>query len=87
MNTKLTLKELYMKRKEYKEELENLHMSEPGEEYYRNKRHQLEYNIAFIEDAIDYVKKEIKMKKIVIKSGIIAGLVISGLLFYLLFCL
>jgi hypothetical protein len=87
MNDKLTLKELYAKRKEYEEELDNLHMSEPGEHYYKIQRYKIECNIAFIEDAIEYFEKEVKMKKVVIKSAIVVGLVISGLLSYVLFWL
>ncbi len=87
MNEKKKLQELYLKRKDYQEELENLHMSEPGWDYYKSKRFQLEYNIAFIDDVIDHLERELKMRKTVIISGIVAGLIISGLLTYIFICL
>lgn len=55
------IKELQIKRQGYQDELDNLHLSEPSEKWYRERRYELESYIVMIDDAIDDLEKEQKM--------------------------
>ena len=44
-------------------ELEDLHMSEPSETWYKINKHELETKIAMIEDTIDCLEQEQKMMR------------------------
>jgi hypothetical protein len=57
------LKQLYETRDYYQMELEDLHMSEPSETWYKINKHELETKIAMIEDTIDCLEQEQKMMR------------------------
>lgn len=56
----MNLKELENKRDMYQAELEELHIYEPSEDWYKTRRNQLEYQIACIEEAIEDEKESIR---------------------------
>lgn len=53
----MKVKKLRKKLKETQQELYDLHLDEPSEVYYRNKRSELEYAIVALEDEIEFEKK------------------------------
>lgn len=53
----MKLRKLKEKLKRTQQELYDLHLSEPSEVYYKNKRSELEYAIAALEDEIEFEKK------------------------------
>ena len=53
----MKVKKLRKKLKEAQQELYDLHLDEPSEVYYNNKRSELEYAIASLEDEIEFEKK------------------------------
>lgn len=71
------LAELKEKRDHYYQELEDLHLYEPSEQWYKMRRYEIESQIAFIEDAIDELEKELKisthLKVIMFATTIIIG--------------
>ena len=52
------IRDLKERRDLYQIELEDLHMSEPSETWYKINRHELESKIAMIEDLIDSLEQE-----------------------------
>ena len=54
------LEELEQERARCQQELEELHIYEPSEEWYKTKRHELEYTIACIEDSIEDEKASLR---------------------------
>lgn len=56
----MNLEELENKRDKYQAELEELHIYEPSEEWYKTRRNQLEFQIACIDEAIEDEKKSLK---------------------------
>ena len=54
------LAELIEKRDYYQQELEDLHIYEPNEEYYIMRRYDLEYEISILDNEIILLKEEIK---------------------------
>lgn len=64
--------------KETQQELYDLHLDEPSEVYYRNKRSELEYAIVALEDEIEFEKKMMPFK-----IALVAFVVVSlGLFVY-----
>lgn len=61
------LKTLKEKRDFYYKELEELHIYEPSEEWYKMRRYELESQICFIEEAIDDIERSNKIKSNLIK--------------------
>jgi len=76
------LKRLYEKRDLYQMELENLHMSEPSEMWYKAIREDLESKIAMIEDSIDNLKYEQKMMRPFFWTTVAFVIISIGLLIY-----
>ena len=76
------LKQLCEKRDLYQMELENLHMSEPSEMWYKANRDELESKIAMIEDAIDNLKYEQKMMRPFFWTTVAFVIISMGLLIY-----
>ena len=54
------LAELIEKRDYYQQEVEDLHIYEPNEEYYIMRRYDLEYEISILDNEIILLKEEIK---------------------------
>jgi len=61
------LKELREKRDFYYKELEELHIYEPSEQWYRTRRYEIESQICFIEAAIDDLEQQEKHRKQLLK--------------------
>jgi hypothetical protein len=61
------LQSLKEKRDFYYRELEELHIYEPSEEWYKTRRYELEAQICFIEEIIDELEKHNKRKKDIVK--------------------
>ncbi len=61
--SKARLKELKDKHAFYQGELDDLHMVEPSEIYYKMRRYELESQIAMIEDAIDDIEHTERMMR------------------------
>lgn len=57
------LRELEEKKLKYFNELEDLHMSEPSERWYKQRRYEIESQIAMIEGVIDDLEREQKMMR------------------------
>jgi hypothetical protein len=76
------LKQLCEKRDLYQMELEDMHMSEPSETWYKANRHELETKIAMIEDAIDNLKQEQKMMRPFFWTTVAFVIISMGLLIY-----
>jgi hypothetical protein len=58
MSLNSRISELRDKRDYYQMELEDLHMSEPSQEMYKQRRYEIEAQIFHIEDAIDSIERE-----------------------------
>jgi hypothetical protein len=54
------LEELEQERERCQQALEELHIYEPNEEWYKVRRHELEFSIACIEDCIEDEKDSIR---------------------------
>ena len=54
------LAELIEKRDYYQQEVEDLHIYEPNEEFYIMRRYDLEYEISILDNEIILLKEEIK---------------------------
>jgi hypothetical protein len=54
------LAELIEKRDYYQQEVDDLHMYEPNQEYYIMRRYDLEYEISILDNEIILLKEEIK---------------------------
>ena len=54
------LAELIEKRDYYQQEVDELHMYEPNQEYYIMRRYDLEYEISILDNEIILLKEEIK---------------------------
>ena len=72
------IEKLKEKRDYYYQELEDLHLYEPSEEWYKMRRYEIESQIAFIEDAIDQLEREkvsisTHLKVIMLATVIIVG--------------
>ena len=72
------IEKLKEKRDYYYQELEDLHLYEPSEEWYKMRRYEVESQIAFIEDAIDQLEREkvsisTHLKVIMLATVIIVG--------------
>ena len=52
----MKVNKLRKKLKETQQELYDLHLNEPSEVYYRKRREELEYDIAVLEDEIEFEK-------------------------------
>ena len=52
----MKLVKLKKKLKDTQQELYDLHLNEPSEVYYRQKREELEFNIVILEDQIEFEK-------------------------------
>ena len=54
------LAELIEKRDKYQQEVDELHMYEPNEEYYIMRKYDLEYQISILDNEIILIKEEMK---------------------------
>lgn len=61
MSMSSRLRDLKSKREGYQNELDNLHLAEPSEKWYKQRRYELESYIAMVDDAIDDLETEQKM--------------------------
>lgn len=75
------IEELENKRDKYQTELEELHIYEPSEEWYKTRRNQLEYMIACVDEAIEDEKESIRQNNnvstaflVVLYSMVVIGL-------------
>jgi len=57
------LEELELKREQYQNELEELHIHEPSETWYKIRREELELYIYHIEEAIEDEKEALREKR------------------------
>lgn len=57
------LRELEEKKTKYLNELDDLHLSEPSERWYKQRRYEIESQIAMIEGVIDDLEREQKMMR------------------------
>ncbi len=75
------LKELEEERAKCQLHLEELHIYEPSEEWYKMRREELEYQIACIEEAIEAEKESIRENNNVSAAFLVVlyALVITGL--------
>lgn len=75
------LEELEQERARCQQELEELHIYEPSEEWYKTRRHELEYTIACIEDCIEDEKDSIRENNNVSTAFLVVlyALVVTGL--------
>jgi hypothetical protein len=75
------LKELEEERAKCQLHLEQLHIYEPSEEWYKMRREELEYQIACIEEAIEAEKESIRENNNVSAAFLVVlyALVITGL--------
>jgi hypothetical protein len=73
------LENLKNKRDFYYRELEDLHMYEPREEWLNIRRHEIESEICFIEDAIDEIERQQNMNQRILKYALI-GLGIASII-------
>jgi hypothetical protein len=76
------LEELEQERERCQQALEELHIYEPNEEWYKVRRHELEFNIACIEDCIEDEKELLRQKTAIDNALIVAlwALVVTGLI-------
>lgn len=63
MSSSRKLRELQVKREGYVTELEDLHINEPSEKWYKARRYELESYIVMIDDAIDEIERDQKMMR------------------------
>jgi hypothetical protein len=63
MSTGTKIRELQSKRQAYQNELDDLHLAEPSEKWYRARRYELESYIAMIDDAIDDLENDQRMMR------------------------
>ena len=84
---KRAIQELQEKLAWYKQQLEELHMIETSEDYYKLKRFEIESQIAMLEDALDELIHQRKVSKAVergiivtVFSAIVVGLILTLLL-------
>lgn len=75
------LKELEEERAKCQLHLEELHIYEPSEEWYKMRREELEYQIACIEEAIEAEKESIRENNNVSAAFLVVlyALVVTGL--------
>lgn len=82
MSTGRKIRKLYETRDLLQMELEDLHMSEPSETWYKINRHELESKIAMIEDVIHELEQEQKMMRPFFWTTVGFAIVAFGLLIY-----
>lgn len=82
MSISRRIKELEEKRERYQMELEDLHMSEPSERWYKERRYELESQIAMIESAIDDLQHEQRMMRPFFWTTVGFMIVVIGMLLY-----
>jgi hypothetical protein len=75
------IEELENKRDQYQTELEELHIYEPSEEWYKTRRNQLEYMIACIDESIQDEKESLRQNNNVSTAFLVVlyAMVITGL--------
>ena len=57
------IRELEEKKTKYLNELDDLHLAEPSERWYKERRYEIESQIALIESVIDDLKQEQKIMR------------------------
>lgn len=72
------IEKLKEKRDYYYQELEDLHLYEPSEQWYKMRRYEIESQIAFIEDAIDQLEREKVSISTHLKVIMLAAVIIVG---------
>lgn len=82
MSISKRLKVLEEKKLNYLNELEDLHISEPAERWYKERRYEIEAQVAMIESVIDDLEREQKMMRPLFWMLIGFIVVVSGILVY-----
>lgn len=63
MSISSRIRELEEKKTKYLNELDDLHLAEPSERWYKERRYEIESQIAMIESVIDDLETEQKMMR------------------------
>lgn len=84
MSLSSRLTELREKRDHYQMELEDLHMSEPSEKWYKARRFEIESQIAMIEDAIEDLEHEQRIMRPFFWTTVGFAIAVCGMLLYFL---
>lgn len=84
---KKAIQELKEKVAWYKQQLEELHMVETSEDWYKLRRFEIESQIAMLEDALDELVHQRKVNKDVERGLIVVGFsaIVLGLILLLLY--
>ena len=72
----MSMRKLYQEKDRLQDELYYLHFAEPTPELYMQRRHELEYQIACVEEQIEF---ELKMRPFRVTLMIFVAIVIIGL--------
>lgn len=73
----------------YQEELEDLHLHEPAEEYYKLRKNELEHQIANIELAIYELEQTFvveRTKSIKFIGSVLLAIIFAALLYFIVTC-
>ena len=75
------LEELELKRDKYQTELEELHVYEPSESWYKIRRSELEFQIANLDEAIEDQKESLRQERVMSNAFIVVlyAMVVIGL--------
>lgn len=75
------LEELELKRERYQAELEELHMHEPSEIWYKIRRAEIEFQIYHLDEFIEDEKESLRQERIMsnIFIGVLYAAVVTGL--------
>lgn len=76
------IRELEEKKTKYLNELDDLHLAEPSERWYKQRRYEIESQIAMIESVIDDLKQEQKMMRPLFWMLVGFIMIASGMLIY-----
>lgn len=82
MSLSSRLRDLKEKRENYQMELDDLHMYEPSEKWYKSRRYEIESQIAFIDEAIDDLECEQRMMRPFFWTTVAFAVVICGVMVY-----
>ncbi len=78
-----TITELKEKRDWFNNELEDLHIHEPSEEWYKLRRSELEHQIACLEELLDELENEVVLEKNKTKKLMITVFLISFIISFI----
>lgn len=84
MSLSSRINELKEKLEHYEMELDTLHMSEPSERWYKERRYEIESQIAMIDSAIDDLENEQRMMRPFFWTTVGFVIAVCGMLLYYL---